>query len=143
MKQIQQQGRNQALEEAYLGCIIKPLVWLSEQVLQRWFTRKCDTADKQETMMSTPAAADQTCILDGGSQGSKSRGSIGHVSQDDEVTRDSRTCLAVGARNDETAGRQSANRNQERRQTLAMLVSGVDDSSLANRRVNIITQRLQ
>lgn len=71
-------------------------MWLSEQVLQRWFTRKRDTADKQETMMSTPAAADQTCILDSYGQGSRCSGSIGHVSPDDEVTRDWRTCLAAG-----------------------------------------------
>jgi len=64
--------------------------------LRRLFTRKCDTADKQESMMDTPAAADQTCILDSGSQGSKGPGSIGHVSADDEVTRNWRTCLAAG-----------------------------------------------
>ena len=88
-------------------------------------------------------AADQTCILDSGAKGSRMGGSIGHVSQDDEVTEIREPVWRRGARDDETAGRVSANHNQERRQTLAMVASGFDDSSLANRRVNIITQRLQ
>lgn len=56
-------------------------------------------------------------------QGSKAKLFIGHVSQDDEVTEIREPVWQRGAFDDETAGRVSANHNQERRQTLAMVVS--------------------
>lgn len=90
-------------------------------------------------MMGT-TAADQTRILDSRHQGLGGWLHWTCLTQDDEVMEFANLSGTSGASDDETAGRQSANHNQERRQTL---VSAVDDSSLANRRVNIITQRLQ
>jgi hypothetical protein len=56
-------------------------------------------------------------------QGSRAKLFIGHVSPDDEVTEIREPVWQRGAFDDETAGRVSANHNQERRQTLAMVVS--------------------
>jgi hypothetical protein len=56
-------------------------------------------------------------------QGRRAELIIGHVSQDDEVTEIREPVWQRGALNDETAGRVGANHNQERRQTLAMVVS--------------------
>jgi len=81
------------------------------------------TAGSRKHDEEEPAAADQTGILDVRYQGRRAELLIGHVSQDDEVTEIREPVWQRGALDDETAGRVSANHNQERRQTLAMMVS--------------------
>ena len=54
--------------------------------------KKCDAADEQETKHDGRRGGRSDVHLE---DRRRAKGFIGHVSQDDEVTRDSRTCLAA------------------------------------------------